>query len=296
MKLEVFEYLIAIEKFGSLNKAAKSLYVSQPNLSNVIKNLENEIGYTIVDRNHKGVYFTEKGKQVLMIAHNMMKEKEKLLNINLEHKRLSFKMSIGNGDFALLPLYKLLKQQSFQDEVNTTIVNLAVWEALEKTYNQTIDFAYFIIPKSMEKEVRDFSHTHHLLFCPLKEMMCQINIRKDHPLLKHFTKEGLWNYPFVDYINQRPNAYGIYQQYINPNKIIEIDHHSLRQKIISKTDAFSIGISTTYSTHSLSNIINIPTPELRMIICEVRRNNDKNNILFNQYRQIIIDDLTHIYK
>ena len=32
MKLEVFEYLIAIEKFGSLNKAAKSLYVSQPNL------------------------------------------------------------------------------------------------------------------------------------------------------------------------------------------------------------------------------------------------------------------------
>ena len=88
MKLEVFEYLIAIEKFGSLNKAAKRLYVSQPNLSNVIKNLENESGYTIVDRNHKGVYFTEKGKQVLMIAHNMMKEKEKLLNINLEHKRL----------------------------------------------------------------------------------------------------------------------------------------------------------------------------------------------------------------
>ena len=45
-----------------------------------------------------------------MIAHNMMKEKEKLLNINLEHKRLSFKMSIGNGDFALLPLYKLLRK------------------------------------------------------------------------------------------------------------------------------------------------------------------------------------------
>lgn len=45
MKLEVFEYLIAIEKFGSLNKAATNLYVSQPNLSNVIKSFENEIGY-----------------------------------------------------------------------------------------------------------------------------------------------------------------------------------------------------------------------------------------------------------
>ena len=28
MKLEVFEYLIAIEKYGSLNKAAKHLYMS----------------------------------------------------------------------------------------------------------------------------------------------------------------------------------------------------------------------------------------------------------------------------
>ena len=37
MKLEVFEYLIAIEKYGSLNKAAKHLYMSQPNLSNLLK-------------------------------------------------------------------------------------------------------------------------------------------------------------------------------------------------------------------------------------------------------------------
>ena len=76
MRLEVFEYSIAIEKSGSLNKAATNLYVSQPNLSNVIKSFENEIGYKIIYRNHQGVQFIDKGKQVLMIAHNMVKEKE----------------------------------------------------------------------------------------------------------------------------------------------------------------------------------------------------------------------------
>ncbi|MCD8028809.1 MAG: LysR family transcriptional regulator [Erysipelotrichaceae bacterium] len=165
MKLEVFEYLIAIEKFGSLNKAAQSLYVSQPNLTNVIKSFESEIGYSVLYRNHQGVQFTDKGKQVLLIAHNMMKEKEKLMNINLDHQNISFKISIGNGDYALTPIYELLQKQTYKDYVDITIMNCAVWEALEKTYNQSIDIAYFIVSKSALKEINDYIESHHLLLC-----------------------------------------------------------------------------------------------------------------------------------
>lgn len=292
MKLEVFEYLIAIEKYGSLNKAAQSLYISQPNLSNVIKNFENEIGYAVIARHHQGVYFTDKGKQVLMIAHNMMREKDKLLNIKLDHQKISFKISIGNGDYALFPIYQIINQQSFEDEINITILNCSVWEAIEKTYEQSIDIAYFIIPKSMEKTVLEYSQSHHLLFHTMQELMCQISVREGHPLLNDFSKERLWNYPFIDFINQKPNVYETYQQYINPNKVIEVDHHSLRQKLIQETDAFSIGIST--SIKQIEGIINIPTPELKMVICEIRRMSDQNNILFNHCRKLIEQNLRTI--
>lgn len=134
MKLEVFEYLLAIEKYGSLNKAAKHLYVSQPNLSNVLTSFENELGYPVIYRNHQGISFTEQGKQVLLIAHNIMKEKEHLMNISLNHQKISLKISIGNGDYALAPIYELLNKQSSQDEVNITVINCAVEEALQKTY------------------------------------------------------------------------------------------------------------------------------------------------------------------
>ena len=103
----------------------------------------------------------------------------------------------------------------------------------------------------MEKQVKDFALSHNLIIYCLKESVCQINVRENHPILNDFSKERLWNYPFIDFINQRPGAYDTYQKYINPHKTIEVDHHSLRSKIVSETDAFSIGIPM-YSWYSYS--------------------------------------------
>ena len=60
----------------------------------------------------------------------------------------------------------------------------------------------------MKKEMMAYCQNHHLLFNQLKKLTCQINLRQNHPLLDHFSKEGLWNYPFVDFINNQPYVYG----------------------------------------------------------------------------------------
>ena len=57
--------------------------------------------------------------------------KKKLLNLNLDHRKIAINISIGNRNFALVPIYQLLKQQSFQDEVYIIIVNYDVMQALE---------------------------------------------------------------------------------------------------------------------------------------------------------------------
>ena len=58
----------------------------------------------------------------------------------------------------------------------------------------------------MEKQVKDFALSHNLIIYCLKESVCQINVRENHPILNDFSKERLWNYPFIDFINQRPGA------------------------------------------------------------------------------------------
>ena len=43
MTLQQLKYVIAIADSGSVNSAAKNLYVSQPSLSSAVKELEDEI-------------------------------------------------------------------------------------------------------------------------------------------------------------------------------------------------------------------------------------------------------------
>lgn len=66
MNLKQIEYVHCISKFGSMHKAAKELYISQPNLTKSISSLENELGITIFNRNNKGVELTQDGYDFLI--------------------------------------------------------------------------------------------------------------------------------------------------------------------------------------------------------------------------------------
>lgn len=50
MTFEQMKCAIEIASCGSISKAAKNLYLSQPRLSQSIKNMEDELGYLIFER------------------------------------------------------------------------------------------------------------------------------------------------------------------------------------------------------------------------------------------------------
>lgn len=68
--LEIDAFL-TIVKTGSISAAAEQLYVTQPALSRRILALENELGYSLMDRGKgiRTVKLTEKGKAFVAIAH-----------------------------------------------------------------------------------------------------------------------------------------------------------------------------------------------------------------------------------
>ena len=65
MTLKQMEYALVTAKCASLSEAAKQLYVSQPSLSEAIKKLEEELGFSIFIRERTGVTVTEAGGRVL---------------------------------------------------------------------------------------------------------------------------------------------------------------------------------------------------------------------------------------
>ena len=64
MQVRHLEYFAEIIRNGSINSAAKNLYISPQALSSIVTNLESEIGCSLLVRNRHGVTATEAGKTV----------------------------------------------------------------------------------------------------------------------------------------------------------------------------------------------------------------------------------------
>lgn len=77
LKMEYFYYIIEIHKTGSINRAADKLYLSQPYLSLVLKEMENRLGVRLFHRTNRGVTLTEAGREFLDYALQIVSLTEK---------------------------------------------------------------------------------------------------------------------------------------------------------------------------------------------------------------------------
>ena len=68
------KYAVEVARLGSLNKAAESLLIAQPNISRSIKELEADLGITIFQRSAKGMVLTPDGDEFISYAENILKQ------------------------------------------------------------------------------------------------------------------------------------------------------------------------------------------------------------------------------
>jgi DNA-binding transcriptional LysR family regulator len=65
MRIEQLEYLVAVSRHGSLRRAGEQLHVSQPALSEALRNLERELGVALLDRHRSGAKISTAGRDLL---------------------------------------------------------------------------------------------------------------------------------------------------------------------------------------------------------------------------------------
>lgn len=78
MFIRQFNYLIALDKHRHFRRAAESCHVSQPALSNGIRELERELGITIIKRNRTFEGITPEGERVIQWVRQMLASLEGL--------------------------------------------------------------------------------------------------------------------------------------------------------------------------------------------------------------------------
>ena len=63
MRIQQLKYIIKIVETGSMNEASKHLFVTQPSLSNAVRELEEEMNIKIFTRSTRGITLTSDGAE-----------------------------------------------------------------------------------------------------------------------------------------------------------------------------------------------------------------------------------------
>ena len=78
MTTKQIDYCIELAHTLNFSRAAENMFVSQPTFSYQIRLMEEEIGFTLFDRNGKGASLTPAGAQFVTYLSGMRQEKRHL--------------------------------------------------------------------------------------------------------------------------------------------------------------------------------------------------------------------------
>lgn len=193
MELRELKYFLAVTREQSISKAAEALFITQPNLSRQMQNLEKEIGHQLFIRGTKKITLTEAGQllrkraeEIIELYHRTESE------LNKPITDISGDIYIGGGESYVMGLiakaahsvqsdYPNVKFHIFSGDSST------VSERLDKGL---IDFGIFIEPYDLSK--------YDYLRLPLHDTWGVI-MRKDSPLAEkeYITPEDLWDKPLI---------------------------------------------------------------------------------------------------
>lgn len=111
MTLQQLKYALTIADCGSMNEAAKQLFISQPSLSETMKELETEIGIVIFLRSNRGISITPEGEEFLGYARQVTEQFGLLQSRYIgKKKKEKFSVSTQHYTFAVKAFVETVKK------------------------------------------------------------------------------------------------------------------------------------------------------------------------------------------
>lgn len=104
VRTEQLEYMAAVTRLGSLRRAADELRLSQPALSETVRNLERELGVDLLERKRTGATMSAAGQELMPRIVEVLEAVDRLRVAAGEQHRISRMVRVGTVNAATVPL------------------------------------------------------------------------------------------------------------------------------------------------------------------------------------------------
>lgn len=264
MTLQQLKYVIEVANRGSINEAAKRLFISQPSLSNAIKDLEEEMQFAIFERSNKGISLSKEGVEFLSYARQVVEQAELLENryLNAKPSAQHFAVSTQHYAFAVNAFVSLIQEYG-QDEYELILRETKTYEIIEDVKSLRSEIGILYLNEFNEKVINKLLKTANLQFNPLFTAKPHVFISIKNPLAKQsiVTIDQLQNYPYLSFDQ------GDYNSFHFSEEILSTLSHKKSIRVNDRATLFNLLIGLngyTLSTGVLSADLNgneiIPVP------------------------------------
>lgn len=184
MQLNQFKFLVAVDQYGSISRAAQELYISQSTVSLALINLEEELGITLLNRSKRGVSFTAEGKAVLARAKAIMEEVDGLLATGFDSDEITGEVRIGGSShFGMNIITDVMIQIKRQYPGLCVLTQREyVKEIVKAVAQKELDLGFINFNTLNESDIITDLHRYHLQFNKIFQDKMRICVGAHHPL------------------------------------------------------------------------------------------------------------------
>lgn len=264
MRIQQLHYIVKIVETGSMNEAAKQLFITQPSLSNAVRDLEREMGIEIFIRNPKGITLTKDGVEFLSYARQileqtaLLEERYKSQNTNRELFSVSSQhyAFVVNAFVSLLEGTDMSRYELFLRETRT-------YEIIDDVKNFRSEIGVLFLNSYNHDVLTKMFDDNHLTYTNLFRTRPHIFVSKTNPLAskKLVTMEDLEEFPYLSYDQGIHNSFyfseEIFSQIRHKKSIVVSDRATLFNLLIG-LDGYTIATGILNSNLNGDNIVSIP--------------------------------------
>lgn len=208
MTLQQLKYALTIADCGSMNKAAKQLFISQPSLSETMKELETEIGLDIFLRSNRGIVITPEGEEFLGYARQVTEQFGLLQSKYIDKKvKEKFSVSTQHYTFAVKAFVETVKQIGME-QYEFAVHETTTISVIENVKNFKSEIGVLYENDFNEKVLNKMFKENGLEFVELFSCDTFVYLWSGHPLAKQdvITMEELDEYPCLSFDQGKNNS------------------------------------------------------------------------------------------
>lgn len=200
MTLQQLKYIISIANEGSLSKASEKEFISQPSMSAMLKELENEIGITLFTRSNRGLTITSQGDEFLAYARQVVEQYSLIENkyIFKQNSKQTFNISTQHYSFVIKAFINMINKNEFDmQKYEFAIRETKTFEVIDDVRNLKSEIGILYLNHFNETILSKFFKDYTVEFVELFKCNIYVYMYKDNPLAKKvkITFDDLEDYP-----------------------------------------------------------------------------------------------------